>query len=263
MRHSLRHTLLFAAALCVVCSLLVSTVTVALRDRQRANQELLGQGRQLLTVAGLMGAGETLARDEIVRRIGSNLRARLVDLRSGAYVDDVDPLTFDQRRASADPQRSEAAPQNAADVKRVPHSARIFLLERDGAVDAIVLPIEGMGIYSTMYGYLALDADARTIRGIAFYEHTETPGLGAEIEDPAWRARWRGRLAFDETWTPRIAVASGDAGSVEEDPYQVDGISGATITSDGVTNALRFWLGDAGFAPFLRRYRAEARSDHG
>jgi len=255
-QHSLRHTLFFATVLCIVCSLLVSGVTVALRDRQRANQEMLGQGRHLLAVAGLSKDGESLARDEIVGRLTSNLEALLVDLRSGEVVRGVDALTYDQRAASADPARSFVAPDNAAQVKRVPALARIFLRKRDGVVDSIILPIEGMGIYSTLYGYIALEADARTIRGITFYEHGETPGLGAEIDNPEWKAQWRGRLAFDATGAPRIAVAHGAAGPPAEDPFHVDGISGATITGDGVTNALRFWLGDAGFGPYLKRYRA-------
>jgi len=256
-RHNLRHTLLFATALCVVCSLLVSGVTVALRDRQRANQEMLGQGRHLLAVAGLMTESESLARDEIVQRVTANLEPLLVDLRTGEIERGMDPLTYDQRRASGDPARSVAAPENAAQVRRLPKYGRIFLRKRGGAVEAIILPIEGMGIYSTLYGYIALDADARTIRGITFYEHGETPGLGAEIDNPEWKAKWRGRLAFDATGTPRIAVARGAAGPPAQDPFHVDGISGATITGDGVTNAVRFWLGDAGFGPFLKRYRTE------
>jgi Na+-transporting NADH:ubiquinone oxidoreductase subunit C len=255
-RHSLRHTLLFATALCVVCSLLVSGVTVALRDRQRANQEMLGQGRHLLAVAGLVKGGESLARDEIVGRVAANLEPLLIDLHSGEVVPGADPLTYDQRAASADPERSIAAPENSAQVKRVPKLGRIFLRKRDGAVDALILPIEGMGIYSTMFGYIALEADARTIRGITFYEHGETPGLGAEIDNPDWKARWRGRLAVDAGGTPRIAVAHGAAGPPDQDPFRVDGISGATITGDGVTNAVRFWLGDNGFGPYLKRYRA-------
>ncbi len=257
MQHSLRHTLLFAAALCTVCSLLVSTATVALRDRQRANQEMLGQGRHLLAVAGLAAAGEELSRDEIVSRVAASLEPRLVELASGEYATALDARTYDQRRASADPAQSAAAPENAAQVQRLPRYARIYLCRRGGVLDAIVLPIEGMGFYSEMYGYIALDADARTIRGIAFYEHGETPGLGAEIDDPEWKARWRGRQAFDAAGAPRIAVVKGRAAPPAADPYRVDGISGATITGDGVTNAVRFWLGDAGFGPFLKRYRAE------
>ena len=109
-----------------------------------------------------------------------------------------------------------------------------------------------------LYGYLALAPDARTIVGITFYQHKETPGLGGEVDNPRWKSLWPGRLAYDERGNPAIRVKKGPAGSVEEDPYQVDGLSGATITSRGVTNLLRFWLGDDGFGPYLASYRDRA-----
>jgi Na+-transporting NADH:ubiquinone oxidoreductase subunit C len=249
--------LLFAAALCAACSLVVSSVAVSLRDRQEVNRRLLGTGRQLLSVAGLVAVGEKLSAADVAQRLSAELEPRIVDLRTGVYAIDVDPLTYDQRRAARDPASSRPAPENQAQVARVPKYAKIFLRRAGDEVDAIVLPVEGMGLWAKMYGYVALERDARTVRGIAFYEHAETPGLGAEIENPEWRAQWRGRLAFDERGKPRIAVKKGKAGPVTEDPYHVDGISGSTLTGDGVTHLLRFWLGDHGFGPFLERYRQQ------
>jgi Na+-transporting NADH:ubiquinone oxidoreductase subunit C len=117
-----------------------------------------------------------------------------------------------------------------------------------------------MGLWSTLYGYLALEPDARTIQGLTFYKHGETPGLGGEVDNPRWKALWPGRLASDEDGTPKIAVVKGRAGSVSEDPYHVDGLSGATITSNGVTNLMHFWLGKNGFGPYLDKQRAQGGS---
>ncbi len=124
----------------------------------------------------------------------------------------------------------------------------------------LVLPVEGYGLWSTLYGFLALDADTKTIRGLTYYQHLETPGLGGEVDNPSWKALWPGRVAFDETGAPVISVIKGRAGSPQDDPYRVDGLSGATITSRGVTNMLQFWLGEAGFGPYLERFRESQAS---
>ena len=255
MQPSARYTLLFAAAVCVVCSVLVSSSAVLLRERQVENQ-LIDRQKKVLLVAGLMRERESLSREEVRRRFEESLEPRIVDLQTGAYVEDVDPDTFDQRRAARDPARSRRAPENAARVHRIPNHALIYVLRSNGAVEAIILPVEGMGLWSTLYGFLALAPDTRTIRNIIFYQHGETPGLGGEVDNPRWKALWRGRLAFDESWEPRIEVIKGRAGPPEEDPHRVDGLSGATLTSNGVTNLLRFWLGEHGFGPYLEATRS-------
>ena len=256
MRHSVFYTLFFALALCVVCSILVSSVAVGLQDRQEENK-LLDQQKNVLEVAGLMREGERIAREEIQRRFAESLEARVVNLRTGEYAVDVDALTFDQRAASRDPSTSRRAPDNPAKVRRLPERGLVFLIKQDGEVRGVIIPIEGMGLWSVLYGYLAIADDARTIRGITFYEHAETAGLGGEVDNPRWKALWPGRLAFDESGRPKIAVRKGPAGPVGTDPYHVDGLSGSTLTSNGVTHLVRFWLGDHGFGPYLARYRSD------
>jgi Na+-transporting NADH:ubiquinone oxidoreductase subunit C len=126
-----------------------------------------------------------------------------------------------------------------------------------GALEMVILPIWGKGLWSTLYGFLALDSDLRTISGITFYDHKETPGLGGEVDNPRWKSLWRGRQAFDETGEVAIEVIKGRAGPPDEDPYLVDGLTGATITSRGVGNFVQFWLGEAGYGPYLDRLRGE------
>ena len=123
----------------------------------------------------------------------------------------------------------------------------------------MILPVEGLGLWSTLYGFLAVDADLETIRGLTFYEHAETPGLGGEVDNPRWKSLWPGRRTTVDG-EPRIEVIRGRAGPPGEDPYRVDGLSGAAITGRGVTNLLRFWLSDEGFRPYLTRLSVEGDS---
>jgi len=255
-QHSVRDTLIFAFLVCVGCAIMVSSVAVALHERQVENK-LLDEQKNVLEVAGLLREGEDLSREEIQRRFSENLEPRVVVLETGAEAEGVDPLGFDQRRASRDPDTSRVAPDNPAKVRRLPEMGRLFLVRSDGKLEGIILPVEGYGLWSTLYGYLALAPDTRTIQGLTFYQHGETAGLGGEVDNPRWKALWPGRLAFDENWLPVVAVKKGAAGPVGKDPYHVDGLSGATITSNGVTNLIHFWLGEHGFGPTLARYRAE------
>ncbi|MBW2664732.1 MAG: Na(+)-translocating NADH-quinone reductase subunit C [Deltaproteobacteria bacterium] len=254
MQHSARYVITFAAAICAFCSIFVASSAVLLKDRQEANRALDIQ-KKVLIVADLMDEKESLPAEEIRRRFEKNITPKIIDVATGSPVDGVDPATFDQRDAAADPKTSRPAPPNAAKVVRIPNHAQIFEVIEDGALSAVILPIEGKGLWSTLYGYLALAPDVRTINGITFYEHGETAGLGGEVDNPRWKALWKGRQAFDDQWQPAISLVKGSAGPPDQDPHHVDGLSGATITSRGVTNLLAFWLGDDGFAPYLEQLR--------
>ena len=179
-----------------------------------------------------------------------------IDLRTGEEVNDVDPTAFDQRAQALNPETGREAPENNAGLTRLPLRALVYELRDGDGLDLVVLPVEGLGLWSTLYGFLALDADLETIRGLTFYQHLETPGLGGEVDNPRWKSLWPGRKAFDGT-EPRIEVIRGRAGPPDEDPFRVDGISGATMTGRGVTNLLRFWLGNDGFRPYLGRLGVE------
>jgi Na+-transporting NADH:ubiquinone oxidoreductase subunit C len=255
-RDSVGYTMAFAAGVCLVCAVVVASAAVVLRPKQDRNA-LVDRLSKVLEVAGLMDAGEALRADEVVARFEKFVKPRAIDLRTGQYDEAIDAATYDQRKAAKDPATSYPAPANDARVFRLPERAIVYHVVKDGALERIILPIQGYGLWSTLYGYLALEADGETVAGITFYEHGETPGLGGEVENPRWRARWQGRKAFDEAGDVQLRVAKGSAGSPEDDPYRVDGLSGATITSRGVSSTLAFWLGPDGFGPYLKHYRAE------
>jgi len=243
--------LLVAVSLCLVCSILVSSAAVLLRPIQERNAALSRQ-EAILEVAGALG--QTGSIPEQFQQIETHM----VDLDTGEYVEGEDPIRFDARKAASDVSMSDTVPadEDIARIQRRPRHMPVFLLRRDGRMQVIVLPVYGYGLWSTLYGYLALEADGRTLRSIRFYEHQETPGLGAEIDNPRWRARWRGVESFDESGELRFAVVKG---RVEESarPYTVDAIAGATLTSEGVSRLVRYWLGPHGFEPYLKRLHAE------
>jgi Na+-transporting NADH:ubiquinone oxidoreductase subunit C len=254
---STRYTLLFATAVSVVCALLVATAAVGLRGRQEVNAQLYKQENVLLA-AGLARPGESLSRTDLQNLFSRRIQVRAVDLKSGRLVpeDQFDVRGYDQRKARNDPALSHAAPPNAARVARLPKVSVVFLVKSPaGKVEQIVLPIEGMGMWGTVYGLLAMDVDGNTVRGLTFYEQKETPGLGGEISSPKWQALWVGRKAYDRNWSPQLAVIKGRAGPAATDPHHVDGLSGATITSNGITNVVRFWLSADGYAAFLESIR--------
>ena len=256
-QHSTFYTLKFAAAVCIVCSLLVSTSAVTLKKRQEANA-LLEKQRSVLYTAGVLQPGQSASRGEIAALFG-NIEPKIIELSTGTLSDAVDPQGYDPARALKDPALSAEAPPNAAQIRRLPKYALVYEVLRDGEVDMLVLPIEGKGLWSTLYGFLALDSDTQTIRGITFYQHGETPGLGGEIDNPKWKALWIGRKAFDSNGNVAITVIKGTAGRPEDDPHRVDGLSGATLTSRGVSHLVQFWLGEHGYGPFLEKFR-QARS---
>jgi Na+-transporting NADH:ubiquinone oxidoreductase subunit C len=246
----------FATAVCLLCSIVVSTSAVALRERQDRNK-VLDRQTQVLVVAGLLEAGQKTSPENVEQIFEENIQIRVIDLVTGEYEESIESSSYDQRKATKDPAASRSAPANNAGLSRLPTYALVYQRVDDGDVQSLILPIEGKGLWSTLYGFIALAPDLTTIQGITFYEHGETPGLGGEVDNPNWKALWVGRRAYDGDWEPAIEVIKGVAGPVAEDPYRVDGLSGSTLTARGVTNLVQFWLGENGFDPYLDRLRAE------
>jgi len=259
MEYSYRYTIGFAAAVCLVCSVFVAASAVGLKDRQEENK-LLDRKSKVLSVAGLDG-GESLARKQITELYKKHVTSKLIDLDTGAYVeaDEATVANFDQRKAQKDPKTSTEVPKNAAGVKRVPNQAVIYLIDKDAdsKTDLLVLPVEGKGLWSTLYGFIALQPDLNTVAGLTFYQHGETPGLGGEVDNPRWKALWPGRKVFNGDGKAVIEVIKGAAGPPDQAPHKVDGLSGATITSRAVGKLVQFWVGKAGFGPFLKMLKSK------
>lgn len=252
MRHNALYTILFSGAVCVVCAVLVSSAAVALKENQLRNANFDKQ-RNVLFAAGLAQPGERLDPEQLRQRF-ERVRPVVIDLITGTK-SDIDPANFDQAKAANDPDTSRPAPENRAAVKRLPDHALVYEIIEDDAPSMAVIPIEGYGLWSTLYGFMAVGRDGNTVRGIAYYQHRETPGLGGEVDNARWKALWPGRKIYDESGRPAIRVVKGTAGPPEQAPYEVDGLTGATITSNGVTSMLEFWLGETGFQNYLRKFQ--------
>jgi Na+-transporting NADH:ubiquinone oxidoreductase subunit C len=243
-----RKTLAVALVLCLVCSVMVSATAVALRPLQEGNAALALK-REVLKVAGLTGP------DMDLEEAFSRVETRLVELDTGRFVKGADPLSYAYRDAARDPDLSTGlGDDDPAGIRRRPDRMPVYLVRDGDRIRTIVLPVYGAGLWSTLHGLLAVAPDGRTAQGLTFYDQRETPGLGSEVASPRWLSRWPGKTLVDTEGTPVIAVAKGtvDAASPEAD-RRVDGLTGATLTSNGVTKLLRFWLGERGYGPFLAR----------
>lgn len=248
---SVPKTVFVAVSLCLFCSMVVSAAAVSLRPTQEANK-LIDKQRNILQVAGLYEDGIN-----IPEAFGA-FEPMVVDLDTGTFTDDLDGATFDDRAAGSNPSLSVALSDDPAGIGRRTNYAVIYLLNDDaGNLDKVILPIHGYGLWSTMYGFIALEEDGNSIYGLQFYDHGETPGLGAEIDNPRWKAMWPGKALRDDAGELKITVAKGPAASGMEN-HHIDALAGATLTSVGVDNLVKFWMGEAGFAPFLENLKAGA-----
>jgi len=243
-----RKVIVVAFLLCLVCSLVVSAAAIYLRPMQEANKAL-DMKKNILDVAGLLQAGT-----DINSTFAERIEIRIVDMSTGQFTDAVDSATYDQRAAAADPKQSEKLSKDidVAGIGRRANYASVYLLKEGDELKQIILPMHAYGLWSTMYGFLSLQPDLNTVAGIKFYSHGETPGLGGEIDNPAWQARWVGKKIMDDSGQERLKVIKGAVTDSSPDAiYEIDGLSGATLTGNGVSNMLEFWLGDNGFGPFL------------
>lgn len=253
-RESFLQSLLVATCLCIVCSVLVSTAAVTLRPYQEANKKRQMQ-MDVLKVAGLYEEGV-----EISEQFEAKVITEMVDLETGNYVDpdSLDPKARDAKAAARDPELSVVIPRkkDLAGLKRREKYGSIFLIKDDqGQPTQLILPVRGKGLWSTMYGFLSLQPDGRTVNGITFYEHGETPGLGGEIESDKFCRQWEGKMVRDaDSGAPRFEFVRGSVDPQDKDKmYKIDGIAGATITTRGVTDMILFWMGPMGYKPLLER----------
>ncbi|NHI02198.1 MULTISPECIES: Na(+)-translocating NADH-quinone reductase subunit C [Oceanimonas] len=246
-KETIGRTFAVVGSLCLVCSIIVSGAAVMLKPTQQRNQALDVQ-TNIVDVAGL-------GRDNVAETYDRFIDARLLDLTTGELTDQ-SAAGYNQRNAAKDPATSIAlsGEEDPAGIRRRANLAPVYLAkDENGELDSIILPVHGQGLWSTMYAFVAVAPDGNTIKGITYYEQGETPGLGGEVENPSWRAQFVGKKLYDENGEPALKVVKG--GAPAGAPSSVDGLSGATLTSDGVQKTFEFWLGEKGFGPFLAKVR--------
>ncbi|MGH1469945.1 MAG: Na(+)-translocating NADH-quinone reductase subunit C [Cellvibrionaceae bacterium] len=248
---TIKKTFIVAIVLCLVCSVIVSMSSVLLKPIQLANKDAFLK-RNILQAASMYDQEKSI--DEQFEQF----TARMVDLETGKFTDAVDAEGFDQLKAAKDPALSIEIPddQDVAKISRRAKYAKVYTLDGANGIETIIVPIKGYGLWGTLYGYLALEADANTVVGLSYYDHKETPGLGGEVDNPRWKALWEGKKIYDRNNDVAISVAKGAVDS--NDPnlmYKVDGLAGATLTSRGVDLMFKYWLGKNGYEEFLSNLR--------
>lgn len=257
---STKKTLVVAVSLCLVCSVLVSSAAVALNSIQEDN-------KRLDKLKNILVAGDLYEDDASIQTIFKDkVEGVLVDLKSGdvlpeeKYNDKLNIEGFNVQNMADDPEYGVEIPadEDIARIKRKPEYMPVYEVQDKGEVTKYIFPIYGKGLWSTLYGFIALDKDLETIRGITFYQHGETPGLGGEVDNPKWKALWNGKKAFDENNNVKISVIKGkvDASNPNKE-YLIDGLSGATLTTRGVDNLVKYWLGEHGYGAFIDNLRKE------
>ena len=256
-KDSTRKTLLVAFGLCVVCSIVVSGTAVILKPMQDANR-ILDRNKNILSAAGLFDSQQD--GDEVVTERFNQFSPYVIDLNAAQVLSgeqlqqlQIDIESYDQRLVINDPNFSEALGrrEDGANIKRRVNYPMIYVVENGAEIETIVVPISGYGLWGILYGFLALEGDANTVKGLAFYELKETPGLGAEVRNPRWTALWPGKKVYDEQGEVGLRVVKGQGSG----DYQIDGLSGATLTSRGVDNLIQYWLGEDGYGPVLAQLR--------
>ncbi len=252
-KDTLSKTFVVALLLCVVCSVLVSSAAVFLREKQNANKAL-DMKKNILIAAGI----STDNVEAGFRRI----KTQKLDLQSGELEGAVDPTKIDLRKMAKDPTQNLMlnSQQDIAGIKSIAQKSLVYLVnDEDGTLQKYILPIHGKGLWSTLYGFLAMDKTFSQIEALTFYEHGETPGLGGEVDNPRWKKIWEGKLPFDELGNPIVRVIKGRVDPQAQDAsHQIDGLSGATLTSNGVEHLVNFWLGQNGYGKFIQKMRGSA-----
>ena len=263
-RDSMFNTFVVTLVLCIGCSLLVSTAAVALKETQGENKSLDRQ-RKIIEVAGLSGQAKALDAKAVKDMFtDGTIEPRVVNLETGEYVEDksIANPSFDERKAAKDATMNAKIKSSMFQIgldMREKYTWVYLVKDKQGKLEQVVLPIYGKGLWSTMYGFVALDDDLKTINGLTYYEHGETPGLGGEVDNPKWKQQWHGKQVWrgaPADATLAIGVAKGSP-TVDNLPYMVDGLSGATITSRGVDNMIKYWFSSDAFGHYLEKLASQ------
>ena len=244
-KESLGKTIGVVVAVCLVCSIVVSGAAVGLRSLQQTNAAL-DKKSNILTAAGLYEMG--MSNSVIESTYSERVEQRFVDLDQGTFVE-APSQDYDMYKAAKVTELSKKVEGSNVGFQRRPNVASVYLVRDEaGDVSRIILPVHGSGLWDLMYGFLAVDADGQTVRELIYYQQKETPGLGGEVQNPAWQDKWDGKELYENGEVAIRVVKNANPSN----PHTIDALSGATLTSNGVENTIRYWVGEQGFGQFLK-----------
>ena len=251
-KDTVKQTIIIAAALSLVCSVIVSVAAVKLRPIQDKNKAL-DKKTNILMAASLYEEGAPV--EELFKKY---VEPKLVNLADGSYVEGQEAEEYDQyKEVKNASERLVLDPKiDVAGLRMIARYAVVYEVKKEGKLEQVVVPIHGKGLWSTLYGFVSVSSDGNTIKGLGYYDHGETPGLGGEVDNPKWKASWNGKQINDNEGNLQIEVIKGKVDLARDEAlHQVDGLSGATITGRGVSHMVQFWLGERGFKKYFERIK--------
>jgi Na+-transporting NADH:ubiquinone oxidoreductase subunit C len=266
------NTLIIAGSLCLVCALVVSSAASALKKIQEANI-VLDRKKNLLQVVGISPEelGDTTA---IKKAFEDKFEIQIVDLDTGEFGESAleecyEAVTNFGKKMEKDGFEEKYDPfamsktkdalvcdeipkgEDIAGIKYREKYSQVYIAKaEDGSPKLYVFPVRGYGLWSMMQGFLAVKPDFQTVEGLVFFEQKETPGLGGEVKSPGFLNQWPGKQLYADEGDVQIRVIKS-----ADDDHSIDALSGATITSNGVTNAMKYWMGPNGFKNYIDRQK--------
>ncbi len=214
-KNSKKNVILFALVMSLVCSLLITAAAGGLKGFQQENIEL-DKKINLLKAASLLDPEKNLSKQEIIALYDTHIQEKAVDSQGNLL------------------------------ETGSPDALGLYYYKSAGVIQGYILPITTRGLWGKIQGYLAFENDGQTVSGFSVFSHSETPGLGGEIESAWFQNNFKGKKILNsQNEFVSVGIAKGKAENLpeKEQAHQVDGISGATLTgaylSQGIKSTLR------------------------
>ncbi|MEM7392486.1 MAG: NADH:ubiquinone reductase (Na(+)-transporting) subunit C [Verrucomicrobiota bacterium] len=230
------QTIGFAATICVVCSLILSLSASGLKSRIETNKTVDVKKNVLMA----FGESMTVKEGDKERPIKGEEVYKIFEDHITEIVIDRDTGEIDESLTAA-----ALAEKPQLDTNGLPTKLPLYLWKDDGKVTRMAFPQKGRGLWSTVYSYMAVDAKATSIIGATFYGHKETPGLGGECSQPWFMEQFPEKVIWEDGKYPPFEVVKGGVATRYPDGnnHAVDGISGATITGNGIQDFINQYVG--------------------
>ena len=220
----MKNKYFFIITVSFICSMLLSLASEGLKDKKNLNIEL-DKKKNILQSIGIETVG--LSSEMIISKFNFNIKEQVINI-DGMIVNDILHKDLEKN-----------INRRSGDTEYYNENNKYFPLFISETMNSIILPISGKGLWSSLFGYVAINSkNYSTVNGITFYAHGETPGLGAEISKDWFKSNFVGKEIYDGGTLVSVRVAKAGMAN-KSSSYEVDGISGATITSNGVEELLK------------------------
>ncbi|MCR9102442.1 MAG: NADH:ubiquinone reductase (Na(+)-transporting) subunit C [bacterium] len=238
---STKYVVIFILILTAAVAISLTGLREATKEQSATNEDIFNKRAILTAVQDYLPNGQKVAdlTDEQVLELFAQMKQPVVDM-EGNIIEGVKAESIDMAKERKKPEAERRLP--------------VYVYEQDGQ-QFYILSVRGNGLWDEIWGSVALKSDLNTIAGATFDHKGETPGLGAEIKDnPSFAAQFEGKEIYESDGDyVSIKVRKGGA----RDPkHEVDGISGATVTADGVSEML--YRGLKYYQPYIDKVKQQS-----